>query len=133
MIVRTKHSGYAPDGRRQYHKGGGGLIGAVLGAGLAYATGGASLMAGASLGASLGSTLLGGGQQAQTPSINIAAPATAPASQAASAPDASLARAATGGVGQGGGAPGVAQTFLTGVGGVDPGTLTLGKNTLLGQ
>lgn len=36
------------------------------------------------------------------------------------------------GQGQSGGAPGVAQTFLTGSSGVDPSTLNLGKSTLLG-
>ena len=36
------------------------------------------------------------------------------------------------GTGQAGGAPGVAQTFLTGPGGVDPNNLQLGKTTLLG-
>jgi hypothetical protein len=35
--------------------------------------------------------------------------------------------------GQAGGAPGVAQTFLAGPTGVDPKTLRLGRNTLLGQ
>jgi hypothetical protein len=36
------------------------------------------------------------------------------------------------GAGQAGGSPGAAQTMLTGPEGVDPGTLKLGKNTLLG-
>jgi hypothetical protein len=37
------------------------------------------------------------------------------------------------GAGQAGGSPGVGQTMLTGAGGVDPNTLALGKNTLLGS
>lgn len=37
------------------------------------------------------------------------------------------------GQGQAGGAPGIAQTMLTGPGGVDPATLTLNKNTLIGN
>lgn len=36
------------------------------------------------------------------------------------------------GAGQAAGAPGVAQTFLTGASGVDPTLLNLGKSTLLG-
>lgn len=36
------------------------------------------------------------------------------------------------GKGQAGGAAGVAQTFLTGTQGIDPGLLNLGRNTLLG-
>lgn len=52
--------------------------------------------------------------------------------QAAKTPDASATRSALAGMGQGGGAPGVAQTFLSGTGGVNPALLQLGGNTLLG-
>lgn len=62
----------------------------------------------------------------------VAAPAPAPATQATSAPDTSTVRAQQAGTGQAGGQAGVAQTFLTGPGGVDPSLLQLGKNTLLG-
>jgi hypothetical protein len=51
-----------------------------------------------------------------------------PESQGASATQALMA-----GAGQAGGAPGVAQTLLTGAGGIDPSTIGLGKNTLLGS
>jgi len=37
------------------------------------------------------------------------------------------------GAGQAGGAPGVAQTLLNGAGGIDPSTLGLGRNILLGS
>ena len=52
--------------------------------------------------------------------------------QASQAPDVAGTVKGMAGAGQGGGAPGVAQTFLTGSGGVDPSLLQLGKNTLLG-
>jgi hypothetical protein len=52
--------------------------------------------------------------------------------QASKAPDASSVANAMSGAGQAGGAAGVAQTFLTGAGGIDPSLLKLGKNTLLG-
>ena len=60
------------------------------------------------------------------------APIAPPQSQAAQLPDANNNVKALGGTGQAGGAPGVAQTFLTGSGGVDPNTLSLGKTSLLG-
>lgn len=65
----------------------------------------------------------------------IAAPPTPP--QMASAPDAqgTLASVQAGGAAPGGGGGpggGVASTLLTGGAGVDPATLSLGKNTLLG-
>lgn len=81
----------------------------------------------------LGSTLLGGQQQQQMPSIQIPQAPAVPESQAAKAPTATSIQSGMIGTGQGGGAPGIAQTFLTGAGGVDPKTLNLGKNTLLGQ
>jgi hypothetical protein len=52
--------------------------------------------------------------------------------QASVAPDANNTVKSLGGTGQSGGAPGVAQTFLTGPGGVDQGSLLLGKSSLLG-
>lgn len=58
--------------------------------------------------------------------------ASTPPPQASQVPDANGVRTGQMGTGQGGGQPGVAQTFLTGAGGVDPSTLKLGKNTLLG-
>jgi len=60
----------------------------------------------------------------------------APATQVPNGPEsqgASAAQAMMGGAGQAGGAPGVAQTLLTGAGGIDPSTIGLGKNTLLGS
>lgn len=61
-----------------------------------------------------------------------AAQPQAPQSQVAKTPDAATVSGDMAGQGQAGGAPGVAQTMLTGPGGVDPNTLNLGKNTLLG-
>lgn len=52
--------------------------------------------------------------------------------QAGQTPDALGTRQGLAGAGQGGGAPGIAQTFLSGTGGVDPSLLQLGRNTLLG-
>lgn len=52
--------------------------------------------------------------------------------QASSVPDAAGTRQNLAGMGQGGGSPGIAQTFLSGTGGVDPSMLQLGRNTLLG-
>jgi hypothetical protein len=56
----------------------------------------------------------------------------APPPQASKVPEASQVAAGQAGAGQAGGSPGVAQTFLTGPGGVDPSLLQLGKTTLLG-
>lgn len=56
-------------------------------------------------------------------------PATPQASQV---PDANADLAKNAGTGQAGGDSGVAQTFLTGPGGIDPSLLNLGKSTLLG-
>lgn len=61
-----------------------------------------------------------------------AAKAEASRPQASKAPSVQDTQAGQAGAGQGGGAPGVAQTFLTGAAGVDPSLLNLGKNTLLG-
>lgn len=52
--------------------------------------------------------------------------------QSAKSPDATSVRNALAGPGQGGGAQGIAQTFLSGAGGVNPALLQLGSNTLLG-
>jgi len=52
--------------------------------------------------------------------------------QASRVPDAFGIYGALAGAGQSGGSPGVAQTFLTGPGGIDPSLLKLGKTTLLG-
>lgn len=52
--------------------------------------------------------------------------------QSAKSPDATSVRSALAGPGQGGGAQGIAQTFLSGAGGVNPALLQLGSNTLLG-
>lgn len=63
------------------------------------------------------------------------APPAPPPSQAAKTPDAQGVLGQMQGTGQaggGGGTPGVAQTFLTGPGGVDPSKLSLGKSSLLG-
>lgn len=60
------------------------------------------------------------------------APKVAPPKQGATAPDASNIRNSLAGSGQGGGSPGIAQTFLTGAGGVNPALLQLGSNSLLG-
>lgn len=76
-------------------------------------------------GTDLISGLLGGKKKApQAPTI------TPP--QMAKTPDASKALSDAMGVGQAGGAPGIAQTMLTGAGGIDPNLLKLGKSTLLG-
>jgi hypothetical protein len=55
-----------------------------------------------------------------------------PPPQASKSPDVQSVAAGQAGQGQAGGAPGVAQTFLTGSGGIDPSLLQLGKKTLLG-
>lgn len=63
---------------------------------------------------------------------DAAAQAEANRPQASKAPTVQGVQAGQAGAGQAGGSPGVAQTFLTGASGVDPSTLNLGKNTLLG-
>jgi hypothetical protein len=77
----------------------------------------------------VGGQLLGGRQQSQ-PQTQAATPP--PQTQDAKAPDQATVRANNMGTGQAGGSPGVAQTMLTGPGGIDPKLLKLGKNTLLG-
>jgi hypothetical protein len=67
----------------------------------------------------------------QTPKIK--APEAVPMPQMSKAPDLNAIRNSQAGPGQAGGSPGVAQTFLTGAGGVDPSTLTLGRTLLLGN
>lgn len=52
--------------------------------------------------------------------------------QASQVPDANTVVKGQTGQGQAAGSPGVAQTFLTGPGGIDPSLLNLGKATLLG-
>lgn len=52
--------------------------------------------------------------------------------QASAVPDANSDITKNAGTGQAGGDAGVAQTFLTGPGGIDPSLLNLGKTTLLG-
>jgi hypothetical protein len=76
-----------------------------------------------------GGALLGSmANKSKTPPMQAATPPP----QASKAPDASTVAAGQAGTGQAGGAPGVAQTFLTGPGGIDPSLLQLGKQTLLG-
>lgn len=69
--------------------------------------------------------------QMKAPSIPAPPTPVAPP-QASVAPDANNTLKSLGGTGQAGGAPGVAQTFLTGPGGVDQSSLLLGKTSLLG-
>lgn len=63
---------------------------------------------------------------------DAAAQAEANKPQATKSPTSAAVMGQQAGTGQAGGAPGVAQTFLTGAGGVDPNTLNIGKSTLLG-
>jgi hypothetical protein len=76
--------------------------------------------------------LIAGSQSGKSKTPPLQAATAPPESQAAKAPDASSIAAGQAGQGQAGGAPGVAQTFLTGPGGIDPSLLNLGKTTLLG-
>jgi hypothetical protein len=88
--------------------------------------------------AAAGATMYSAHQQrvAQEESLqaqkDAAAQAEANRPQASKAPAVQAVQAGQAGTGQSAGAPGVAQTFLTGASGVDPSTLNLGKNTLLG-
>ena len=77
----------------------------------------------------VGGGLLGNSQKA--PSIKPPEAPTPPPQQS-KAPDANDVLSQMKGAGQGGGSPGVGSTFLTGSSGVDPNSLNLGKNTLLG-
>ena len=82
-------------------------------------------------GGALGGMLLAGMQK--QPNIPAPTPVTdLPGSQAASTPTASDILSQTAGTGQAGGAPGNAQTFLTGAGGVNQSSLKLAKNKLYG-
>ena len=69
--------------------------------------------------------------KAQAPNIPPPQAPIAPP-QAAKVADANTYIGAQAGTGQAGGAPGVAQTFLTGPGGVDNSSLKLGGTSLLG-
>jgi hypothetical protein len=90
---------------------------------------GISAVGWAVIGGVTGGMVLGSMQSAP----NIPTPPTpAPPPAASVAPDANNTLKSLGGAGQGGGAPGVAQTFLTGPGGVDQSNLLLGKTSLLG-
>lgn len=60
------------------------------------------------------------------------APTPPPQAQAAKAPDEQARRAASSASAGGGAFAGPASTMLTGTGGVAPGSLNLGRNTLLG-
>ena len=77
----------------------------------------------------IGGALLGSMQK--TPSIP-APPAPEAPPQASKTPDTQEVLSTMKGTGQAGGSPGVAQTFLSGNGGVDQNSLVLNKKTLLG-
>ena len=98
---------------------GGGLLSGI--------TGSQALVAGL-----LASSLLGKAQQLATlpQPTGVTAP---PSLQTQAGVDPNTILSSLTGVGQGGGQKGVAQTLLTGAGGVDPSTLTLNKKTLLGS
>ena len=98
---------------------GGGLLSGI--------TGSQALVAGL-----LASSLLGKAQQPATlpQPTGVTAP---PSLQTQAGVDPNTILSSLTGVGQGGGQKGVAQTLLTGAGGVDPSTLTLNKKTLLGS
>jgi hypothetical protein len=97
---------------------------------------GISMMVAAGIGA--GASMYSAHQQksASNDALNqqkeSAAAAEASRPQASKAPTVQSVAADQAGAGQAGGAPGVAQTFLTGAGGIDPSLLNLGKTTLLG-
>lgn len=70
-------------------------------------------------------------QMSRPPSMpDVKAPTTP---QSSKAPTAQSVAAGVSGSGQGGGAPGAAQTMLTGSSGISMDDLLLGKKTLLGQ
>jgi len=101
------------------------LLGSIGGSGLT----GAQMLTGAQTGlagANLVSTLLKPMPSLTPPSAPGALP------QSAHSPNAATISAGLAGAGQAGGSPGAAQTLLTGANGVDPNSLKLGKNTLLG-
>ena len=102
---------------------GGGLLSGI--------TGSQALMAGL-----LASSLLGKAQQPAAipqPASVSAPPSLTPTPQSQAGVDPNTILNSLTGVGQGGGQKGIAQTLLTGAGGVDPSTLTLNKKTLLGS
>ena len=104
-------------------QGGGGLLSGI--------TGSQALMAGL-----LASSLLGKAQQPAAipqPASVSAPPSLTPTPQSQAGVDPNTILSSLTGVGQGGGQKGIAQTLLTGAGGVDPSTLTLNKKTLLGS
>jgi hypothetical protein len=103
-------------------------ISAAVGLGVA-AVGGSTLLA---VGAGLATAGIMSASQKSAKLPTPAEPIAPPESQAAKLPDAQSTVKSMGGSGQAGGAPGVAQTFLTGPGGIDQGSLLLGKTTLLG-
>lgn len=111
--------------------GAGGDVGASVG-GAGGATSGGSMLGNLTLAqkAELGMSAysLAKSAMAPTPNVGTAAPVT----QLPQGPESQGANPMTG-TGQAGGAPGVAQTLLTGAGGIDPSTIGLGKNTLLGS
>lgn len=86
----------------------------------------------------LGGAILGAGGKAAGKTLTNAlglgakAPALPGTPRAGQVPDANTNIGKELGTGQAGGQPGVAQTFLTGPGGIDPSLLNLGKATLLG-
>ncbi len=75
---------------------------------------------------------LGGAVLSSALAPKPAAPQLTPPPQPSVAPDVAGTRASLAGMGQGGGSPGIAQTFLSGMQGIDPSLLQLGKATLLG-
>lgn len=84
------------------------------------------------VGMMLGGMLLSQAMAPSAPSIP-APPTPAPPPQTSQAPSVQGVQGAMAGTGQAGGAPGVAETMLTGAGGIDPNLLKLGKSTLLGS
>lgn len=117
--------------------GAGGDVGAsVGGAGGAAAGGGGSMLGNLTLAqkAELAMSAASLAKNAMAPGAKVGT--AAPVAQLPQAPESqggSAAQAMMSGTGQAGGAPGVAQTLLTGAGGIDPSTIGLGKNTLLGS
>ena len=86
---------------------------------------------GAEIAGAVAAAVVGAALAPKPPKIPDAPPPVQPP-QASKAPDMGIIQKQLAGTGQAGGAPGIGQTMLTGPGGVNPGQLTLGKNTLLG-
>ena len=103
---------------------------ALIGWGMSAATASAATagIVTAGAGALAGAAVSAAAPKPQMPKIPdpIKPPTPTQASQAPQRATQRLANAATGGLGN-------SSTFLTGPGGIDPGTLNLGRNTLLGQ